>query len=105
MYSEGWLCKKDDRPQDRKSRIFIIGKEVGWSSNISTSRKTLKRLLQNKYLLDLLYHKHNAVITTATDGSIFKKIFKTRSWKTLEDITFIYSGIRKIYSGITKMKL
>ena len=99
------MCKKDDRLQDHKSRIFIVRKGTGWSSDISTSRKTLKRLLQNKYLLDLLYHKHNAVITTATDGSIFKKIFKTRTWKTLEDITFIYSGIRKIYSGITKMKL
>ena len=105
MYSEGWLCKKDGRPQDRKSRIFIIGKEVGWPSNISTSRKTLKRLLQNKQLLDLLYHKRDALITTATEGSIFSKIFKTTTWKTLEDITFIYSSIRKMYSGITKVKL
>ena len=28
-------------------------------------------------LLNLLYYKHNPLITTVVDGSIFKKIFKT----------------------------
>ena len=83
-----FLCL-NDRPQVYQSRIFIVGKGVGWSSDISTSKKTLKGLLQNKYLLELLYHKHNTLIMTATDGSIFSKIFKTTTWKMLEDITFI----------------
>ena len=80
----------NDKPQVYQSRIFIVGKGVGWSSDISTSKKkNLKRLLQNKYLLELLYHKRNTLIMTATDGSIFSKIFKTTTWKMLEDITFI----------------
>ena len=50
---------------------FFTSRGVGWSSDIWTSRTTLERLLQNKYLmLDVLNHKCNALITTAADGSI-----------------------------------
>ena len=40
--------------------------------DIWPSRKAFKRLLHNIYLmLDLLYHKHNPLITAVVDGGIF----------------------------------
>ena len=44
-------------------------------------------------MLDVLNHKLNTLITTAADGSVFLKIFMNITWKTLEDLIFIYSGI------------
>ena len=65
------MFKKDDRPQHHESRFPIVTKGVGSSSDIWTSRKTIKRLLRHKFLmLDLLHHEHNAFINTAADGSI-----------------------------------
>ena len=62
------MCKNDDRPPDHKSRFFIASKGV----SLSAPRKTLKRLLQNIFLmLNLLYHKHNLIIMTVVDVSIF----------------------------------
>ena len=41
-------------------------------------------------MLDLLCYKHNSLITTVVDGSIFKKIFTTILERKMleEDITF-----------------
>ena len=62
----------DDRPLYQKSRFFITSRRVGLSLYISHSRKALKCLLQNIYLLlDLLYHKHNPLIITNVEDSIF----------------------------------
>ena len=52
-----------------KILIFIASKEVGL-----TLKKSLKRLLQNIYLmLELLYHKHNPLIVTTVHGIFFFK--------------------------------
>ena len=54
----------------KKFYIFVAIKGVGLSLYIWRSRKTLKGLLQNIYLmLELLYHKLNSCITI--NGSIF----------------------------------
>ena len=46
---------------------FLLQAKVGLSLYILPSRKILKCLLQNIYLLlDLLYHKHNPLTTTTT---------------------------------------
>ena len=46
---------------------FLLQAKVGLSLYILPSRKILKCLLQNIYLLlDLLYHKYNPLTTTAT---------------------------------------
>ena len=46
--------------------------------NVWPSRKTLKGLLKNIYLmLELLHHKRNRVLTTAVDGRVFQKVFTT----------------------------
>ena len=71
MQKKMTMCKKDDRPPQQKSTVFTASK-VGLSLDICPSRKILKRLLQNIYLmLDLLYHKRNTFIMTVADGSIF----------------------------------
>ena len=49
-------------------------------------------------MFDVLNHKLNTLITTTADGSVFLKIFKTITLKTLADFIFIYSGIRKYYN-------
>ena len=68
------MLKKFDRLPHQKSRFFITNKGVGLSLDIWSSRKALNCLLQNIYLmLDLLYYKCNPLVTTAVDGSIFKK--------------------------------
>ena len=65
------ICKKDDRAPHHKSRFFIVSQGVGLSLDTCLSRKALKRVLQNIYLtLDLLYNKHNPLLTIAVDGSI-----------------------------------
>ena len=65
------ICKKDDRALHHKSRFFIVSQGVGLSLDTCLSRKALKRVLQNIYLtLDLLYNKHNPLLTIAVDGSI-----------------------------------
>ena len=65
------ICKKDDRAPHHKSRFFIASQGVGLSLDTCLSRKALKRVLQNIYLtLDLLYNKHNPLLTIAVDGSI-----------------------------------
>ena len=46
---------------------FLLQAKVGLSLYILASRKILKCLLQNIYLLlDLFYHKHNPLTTTTT---------------------------------------
>ena len=46
---------------------FLLQAKVGLSLYILSSRKILKCLLHNIYLLlDLLYHKHNPLTTTTT---------------------------------------
>ena len=46
--------------------------------NVWPSRKALKGLLKNIYLmLELLHHKRNRVLTTAVDGRVFQKVFTT----------------------------
>ena len=61
-----------------KFHIFIANKAVDLSLDIQYSRKALKALLQNMYLmLELLYHKGNTLIMAVVDGSIFKKILVT----------------------------
>ena len=66
------ICKKGERPSHQKSSFFIAGKGVHLSLKIRLSRKSLKGLLQNTYLmLDLVYHKRNLIITTVVDGRIF----------------------------------
>ena len=65
------ICKKDDRAPHHKSRFFIVSQGVGLSLDNCLSRKALKRVLQNIYLtLDILYNKHNPLLTIAVDGSI-----------------------------------
>ena len=65
------ICKKDDRASHHKSRFFIASQGVGLSLDTCLSRKALKRVLQNIYLtLDILYNKHNPLLTIAVDGSI-----------------------------------
>ena len=65
------ICKKDERAPHHKSRFFIGSQGVGLSLDTFLSRKALKRVLQNIYLkLDLLYNKHNPLLTIAVDGSI-----------------------------------
>ena len=52
--------------------FFFASKEVGLALDIWHSRKAWKCLLQNIYpMLELLYHKHNPLITTAVYGRIF----------------------------------
>ena len=78
----------------RRVGFFIAYKVVGLSLNIWPSRKALKCLLQNIYLmLDLLYCKCNPFIVTVVDGSIF---FKSLTWE---------KNRRYFYPGITMMKL
>ena len=56
----------------QKFHIFIASKGAGLSLDIRRSRKNLKSLLQNIYLmLQLIYHKHNPLITNIVYGSIF----------------------------------
>ena len=58
----------------QKFHMVIASKEVDLSSNIWRSRKALKGLLQNIYLmLELSYHKHNPLITTVVYKSTFLK--------------------------------
>ena len=55
-----------------KFHIFIASKVPGLSLDIWRSKKVLRQLLQNIYLvLELLYHKRNPLILTVVDGSIF----------------------------------
>ena len=57
-----------------KNPYFYCKQRNRFSSRHLVLNKSLKRLLQNIYLmLELLYHKHNPLITTAVYGSIFKK--------------------------------
>ena len=100
VYRKRWLSvKKDDRPPHQK-RLFIASKGVGLSLDIWPSRKALKRLLQNIYLmLDVLYYKHTLLITTVVDGSIFKEIFKAITWEKKVRRWYYF------YPGITMMKL
>ena len=68
------MCKQDESLSHQKSRLFIASKRVGLSLDIWCSRKALKGLLQNIYLrLELLHHKHNLLIATVVDDSIFQK--------------------------------
>ena len=72
------MCKGDNRSPYQKSIFFITSKRAGMSLYISHSKKAVKCLLQNVYLLlDLLYHKHNSLIMTTVGESIFLKICKT----------------------------
>ena len=65
------MCKKDNGLSHQKSmkfHIFIASKTVVLSLSIGLTRKALKGLLQNIYLmLELLYHKRNPLITTVLD--------------------------------------
>ena len=56
----------------RKDPYFYCQQRSRFSSRHLTLKKSLKHLLQNIYLmLELLYHKHNPLTTTAVYGSIF----------------------------------
>ena len=66
------MYKRDDRPPHQKSRFFIASKEVALL-DIWLSRKAIKGLLQNIYLMLDLYHKRNPFIITVADDSIFSK--------------------------------
>ena len=69
------IFRKDGSPSHQKSRFFITSKQLGLFLDIWHSRKALKSLLWIIYLmLDLLYHKHNHLITTVVGRSIFFKI-------------------------------
>ena len=72
------MCKNYESLLHQKRRFFITSKGVDVSLGIWRSRKAIKSLLQNIYLIwELLYHKLNPLVTTVVNGSIFLKIFKT----------------------------
>ena len=66
------MCKKCNRLPHQKSRFFIASKEVAFTLAIWPSRKALKGLLQNVYLmLDLLYHEWKPLIMTVVNVNTF----------------------------------
>ena len=95
------ICKNNgwSSHQNRRKTFFFASKEVGLALDIWRSRKALKRLLQNIYLmLEILYHKHNPLITTAVYKSTFLRKIKTITWE---------KNVRRYYfcSGVTMIKL
>ena len=87
----GYTCR--EQMLQRESKVVVL------SLDIWPSRKVLKRLLQNIYLiLDLLYDKRNP-LTTVADESIFKKKKKYLRLPWDENVK------RYIYPGITMMEL
>ena len=65
------MFKNDDWPLHQKSRFFIASKLVHLSLDILLSRKPLKHLLQNIYIMsNLLYHKRNPLITAIADDNV-----------------------------------
>ena len=71
--------------------FFISNNKVGLILDIWPSRKTLKGLLQNIYLI---YHKRNPLITAVVgSSSLLKKYLKLVTWEKNVRRYYFYVGI------------
>ena len=87
MVAENKYCtEKDDRLPHQNSRFFIASKQVGLALGIWPSRKAIKGLLQNIYLiLDLVYEKRNPFFRLLLMIAIWEKNVTRRYYFYLAD--------------------
>ena len=86
MVAENKYCTEKDDRLPHQNRFFIASKQVGLALDIWPSRKAIKGLLQNIYLiLDLVYEKRNPFFRLLLMIAIWEKNVTRRYYFYLAD--------------------